>query len=167
MESLVLLLVQSIHMNNSHSHSESNKTGNQSTELISALDLLISVFDAQQTTYGTTCKQTEPAFNTSTEAQTKHDQVVVPYDEYDVVMCVWGFILIHMEFTQQFQFNNVIPEAIKQLIVNFMGKHSLFLKMINDSEHKQIELKVHSHKGHYKQYTPEKMLQSNDDCYVA
>eukprot|EP01083_Nonionella_stella_P271788 921307_1 len=126
MESLVLLLVQSIHMNNSHSHSESNKTGNQSTELISALDLLISVFDAQQTTYGTTCKQTETALNTSTddapETQTKHDQDVVPYDEYDVVMCVWGFILIHMESTQQIQFNNVIPQAIKQLIVNFVGK---------------------------------------------
>eukprot|EP01083_Nonionella_stella_P179827 639514_1 len=105
------------------------------------------------------------ALNTSTddapETQTKHAEEVFPYDEYDVVMCVWGFILIHVEFTQQFQFNNVIPEAIKQLIVNFMGKHSLFLKMINDSEHKQIELKVHSHKGHYKQYTAEKMLQSN------
>eukprot|EP01084_Bolivina_argentea_P089583 161618_1 len=96
----------------------------------------------------TTCKQTETASNTSTDdtpqTQTQHDQ--------GVVLCVWGFILIHMESTQPFQSNNVIPEAIKQLIVNFMGKHSLFLKMINDSEHKQIELKVHSHKGHYKQY---------------
>eukprot|EP01083_Nonionella_stella_P122359 368116_1 len=83
----------------------------------------------------------------TTEAQTKHEQQVVPYDEYAVVMCVWGFILIHMESTQPFQSNNVIPEAIKQLIVNFVGKYYFFLKMINHSEQEQIELKIHSHKG--------------------
>eukprot|EP01083_Nonionella_stella_P244771 851493_1 len=109
--------------------------------------------------------------NTSTgdvpETQTKHDEEVVLYDEYDVVMCVWGFILIHMESTQPFQSNNVIPEAIKQLIVNFVGEYFLFLKMTNDSEHQQIELKIHSHKGHFAQFTPEKMLQSNDDFYWA
>eukprot|EP01083_Nonionella_stella_P116371 345761_1 len=42
-------------------------------------------------------------------------------DEQKAVMCVCGFILIHMESTQQFQSNNVIPEAVKQLIVNFVG----------------------------------------------
>eukprot|EP01083_Nonionella_stella_P069866 186520_1 len=67
----------------------------------------------------TTCKQTETASNTSTDdtpqTQTKHDQDVA------ISLCVWGFILIHVESTQQFQSNNVIPEAIKQLIVNFVG----------------------------------------------
>eukprot|EP01083_Nonionella_stella_P182713 658098_1 len=81
-------------MDNPGSHSESKKQiGDQSTE-------------------------TETALNTSTNdtpgTQTKHDQ--------DVVMCVCGFILIHMESTQQFQSNNLIPQAIKQLIVSFVGK---------------------------------------------
>eukprot|EP01083_Nonionella_stella_P273883 929396_1 len=76
----------------------------------------------EQTACGvrTTCKQTETAFNTSADdtpqTQTKHDQDVA------ISLCVWGFILIHVESTQQFQSNNVIPEAIKQLIVNFVGK---------------------------------------------
>eukprot|EP01083_Nonionella_stella_P159536 520522_1 len=56
----------------------------------------------------------------------------VPYDEDGVVMCVWGFILIHMESTQQFQSNNVIPQAIKQLIVNFVGK--LWTEFVYESD---------------------------------
>eukprot|EP01083_Nonionella_stella_P306715 1075269_1 len=105
---------------------EQSKVDPSSTALISELDSLIFAFDAQQTTCDTTCKQTETALDISTDdapkAQTKHEQQVVPYDEYAVVMCVWGFILIHMESTQQFQSNNLIPQAIKQLIVSFVGK---------------------------------------------
>eukprot|EP01083_Nonionella_stella_P228067 808569_1 len=105
----------------------------------------------------------------ASETQTTHDQEVAQYDEYDVVMCVWGFTRIHIESMQQFPPNKVIPEAVKQLIVDFVGKCYLFLKMINDSEHEQIELKIHSHKGHQGQRTPENILQSNDyyhsTCY--
>eukprot|EP01083_Nonionella_stella_P154790 499233_1 len=88
-------------MNNPGSHGESKKqTGDQSTET--------------ETTLNTSADDTP-------ETQTKHDQQVVPYDEDDVAMCVWGFILIHVESTQQFQSNNLIPQAIKQLIVYFVG----------------------------------------------
>eukprot|EP01083_Nonionella_stella_P069867 186522_1 len=159
-------------MNNHHSHSDSNRpTGDRSkvdppsTALISKLDSLLSALDSQETTCVITCKQTETSLNTSTddalEIQTKHDPQVVQYDAYDVVMCVWGFIRIHMEA------NNVIPESLKQLIVNFVGKYYFFLKMINHSEQEQIELKIHSHKGHLMDEAPENMLQSNGECYVA
>eukprot|EP01083_Nonionella_stella_P180212 642031_1 len=77
------------------------------------------------------------------------------------VMCVWGYIRMHIEY------NNVIPEELKQLILHFVGEYYFFMKTINGSEHEQIELKVHSHKGHRGQYTPEKMLQSNDDLYIT
>eukprot|EP01083_Nonionella_stella_P146529 460970_1 len=113
-------------MNNHHSHSDSNRpTGDRSkvdppsTALISKLDSLLSALDSQETTCVITCKQTETSLNTSAddppETQTKHAEEVFPYDEYDVAMCVSGFILMHMESTQQLiQSNiNVIPEAIK------------------------------------------------------
>eukprot|EP01083_Nonionella_stella_P122360 368118_1 len=109
--------------------------------------------------------ETEAALDISTddapEAQTTHEQQVVPYDEYDVVMCVWGFIRMYIEC------NKVIPEELKQLIMHFVGEYYVFLKRINHLEHQQIVLKIHSHKGHYEQYTPEKMLQSNDDLYIT
>eukprot|EP01083_Nonionella_stella_P220084 787789_1 len=108
----------------------------------------------------------------SVELDTHANQQVVVHDEYDDAMCVWGFLRIHIESTQQFQSNKVIPEAVKQLIMNFLGKYCLFMKMINDSEQEQIELKIHSHKGHHdeqwtQQYIPENMLQSNDDHYYG
>eukprot|EP01083_Nonionella_stella_P069682 185914_1 len=57
----------------------------------------------------------------------------VPYDDDEyAVMCVWGFILIHMESTQQFQSNNLIPQAIKQLIVYFVGK--LWTEFVYESD---------------------------------
>eukprot|EP01084_Bolivina_argentea_P089584 161619_1 len=114
-ENGVVPSVPSIPYNEYSTHSK------QSTEII-------SVFDAQPTTCGTTCKQTETASNTSTDdtpqTQTQHDQ--------GVVLCVWGFILIHMESTQQFQSNNLIPQAIKQLIVYFVGK--LWTEFVYESD---------------------------------
>eukprot|EP01083_Nonionella_stella_P098547 277165_1 len=92
-------------LNNSHSHSDSNNpTGGQS-EVNPPSTVPISVYDSQQTTCITTYKQTE--------TQTTHDQEVAQYDEYDVVMCVWGFTRIHIESMQQFPPNKVIPEAVK------------------------------------------------------
>eukprot|EP01083_Nonionella_stella_P263206 894353_1 len=96
-----------------------------------------------------------------TQCRLKRDQSVEDADDEIGVMCVWGFIRMHIEC------NDVIPEDLKQLVMHFVGEYYFFMKTINDSEHEQIELKIHSHKGHYEQYTPEKMLQSNDDFYFA
>eukprot|EP01083_Nonionella_stella_P045935 123053_1 len=95
------------------------------------------------------------------KSQINNQQTVEDTDDEYGVMCVCGFIRMHMAC------NNVIPEELKQLIMHFVGEYYFFMKTINDSEHEQIELKIHSHKGHYDQYTPEKMLQPNSDWYIA
>eukprot|EP01084_Bolivina_argentea_P089582 161617_1 len=85
-------------------------------------------------------QQAATSLNTITDDD--QQEIQFDHDEYDDAMCVWGFIRTHIESTQQSQSNTIIPEAVKQLIMNFLPKYHVLMNMINNSEQPQIDFKI-------------------------
>eukprot|EP01083_Nonionella_stella_P113164 333488_1 len=103
------------------------------------------------------CLKNDPGIGAIMDIKSPISNPQTVQDEYRMI-CVCGFIRMYTECNLDYLV--CIPEELKQLIMHFV-------EAINYSKQQQIELKIHSHKGHNRQRTPENMLQSNDDYYLA